>query len=117
MGTLEVWHFAAASFINGCGWATDNPLRRTIMGEVMGRDRMATAMALDVGAGNSSRMVGPTIGGLLLAGIGIEGAFVLSVAMYATAIAATLMVRTRMPATPRRQRRAGPHLGEHRHRR
>ena len=100
MGTLEVWHFAAASFINGCGWATDNPLRRTIMGEVMGRDRMATAMALDVGAGNSSRMVGPTVGGLMLAGIGIEGAFVVSVAMYATAIAATLMVRTRMPATP-----------------
>lgn len=100
MGTLEVWHFAAASFINGCGWATDNPLRRTIMGEVMGRDRMATAMALDVGAANSSRMVGPTVGGLLLAGIGIEGAFVLSVAMYATAIVATLMVRTHMPATP-----------------
>ena len=70
------------------------------MGEVMGRDRMATAMALDVGAANSSRMVGPTVGGLLLVGIGIEGAFVLSVVMYATAIAATLMVRTRMPATP-----------------
>ena len=49
---------------------------------------------------NSSRMVGPTVGGLLLAGIGIEGAFVLSVALYATAIAATLMVRIRMPATP-----------------
>jgi MFS family permease len=43
VGTLEVWHFAAASFVSGCGWATDNPLRRTIMGEVMGRDRMATA--------------------------------------------------------------------------
>ena len=100
LGTLEVWHFAAASFVNGCGWATDNPLRRTIMGEVMGRDRMATAMALDVGAANSSRMVGPTIGGVLLVGIGIEGAFVLSVALYATAIAATLMVRTRMPASP-----------------
>ena len=100
LGTLEVWHFAAASFINGCGWATDNPLRRTIMGEVMGRDRMATAMALDVGANNSSRMVGPTAGGLLLAGIGIEGAFVLSVVLYATAIAATLLVRIRMPATP-----------------
>lgn len=100
VGTLEVWHFAVASFINGCGWATDNPLRRTIMGEVMGRDRMATAMALDVGAANSSRMVGPTVGGLLLAGIGIEGAFVLSVAMYVTAIAATLMVRKHMPAAP-----------------
>ena len=99
-GTLEVWQFAVASFINGCGWATDNPLRRTMMGEVVGRDRMATAMAFDVGAANASRMVGPAVGGLLLAGVGIEGAFALSVAMYATAIAATLAVRSRMPATP-----------------
>lgn len=99
-GTLEVWQFAVASFINGCGWATDNPLRRTMMGEVVGRDRMATAMAFDVGAANASRMVGPAVGGLLLAGVGIEGAFALSVAMYATAIAATLAVRSRMAATP-----------------
>ncbi|MDI1287133.1 MAG: MFS transporter [Reyranella sp.] len=99
-GTLEVWQLAVASFINGCGWATDNPLRRVMMGEVMGRNRMATAMALDVGAGNASRMVGPAVGGLLLASVGIEGAFVLSVAMYASAVAATLLVKSRMPASP-----------------
>ena len=96
--TLEVWHLAVASFINGCGWATDNPLRRVMIGEVMGRDRMATAMALDVGASNASRMVGPAAGGLLLAGVGIEGAFLLSVAMYATAVAATLLVRSHIPS-------------------
>jgi hypothetical protein len=81
-----------------CGWATDNPLRRVMMGEVMGRDRMATAMALDVGAGNASRMVGPAAGGLLLAGVGIEGAFLLSVLMYASAVAATLLVRSHIPS-------------------
>ena len=100
MGALEVWHFADGELHQRLRLGDRHPLRRTIMGEVMGHDRMATAMALDVGADNSSRMVGPTAGGLLLAGTGIEGAFVLSVAMYATAIAATLMVRTRMPATP-----------------
>ncbi len=99
-GMLQVWHLAVASFINGCGWATDNPLRRVMMGEVMGRDRMATAMALDVGAANASRMVGPAAGGLLLAGMGIEGAFGLSVLLYASAVAATLMVRSRMPQLP-----------------
>jgi len=98
-GTLEVWHLAVASFINGCGWATDNPLRRVMIGEVMGRDRMATAMALDVGAGNVSRMVGPALGGLLLAGVGIEGAFLLSVAMYASAVAATLLVRSHIASS------------------
>ena len=65
-GHLEVWHLMTASFINGVGWATDNPLRRILMGEAMGRERMATAMAFDVGAANASRFVGPTVGGLLL---------------------------------------------------
>jgi MFS family permease len=97
-GRLEVWHLMAASFINGVGWATDNPLRRILMGEAMGRDRMALAMAVDVGAANASRVVGPTVGGLLLGGVGIEGAFLLSASMYVTAVIATLMVRSRIPA-------------------
>jgi MFS family permease len=45
-------------------------------------------------------MVGPTVGGLLLAGIGIEGAFLLSAALYVTAIVATLLVRTRLAPSP-----------------
>jgi MFS family permease len=99
-GSLQIWHLAVGAFVSGCGWATDNPLRRMIMGEAVGRDRMATAMALDVGAGNASRMVGPTVGGLLLAGIGIEGAFVLSAVLYLSAIAATLAVRSRLAPSP-----------------
>lgn len=99
-GPLAIWQLALGAFINGCGWATDNPLRRMMMGEAVGRDRMATAMALDVGASNASRMVGPTIGGLLLAGVGIDGVFVLCTVLYASAIAAILAVRARLPPTP-----------------
>lgn len=100
LDALEVWHLAVASFVNGCGWATDNPLRRMMIGEVVGREQMSRAMSLDVGASNASRMVGPTVGGVLLVTIGIEGAFLLSVAMYAAAIAACLAVRARIPSSP-----------------
>ena len=96
-GQLEIWHLALASFINGCGWSTDNPVRRVMIGEVVGREHMGTAMSLDVGANNASRMVGPAVGGFLLAGIGIEGAFILSVLMYCTALWAILTIRSRIP--------------------
>jgi MFS family permease len=96
-GQLEIWHLALASFINGCGWCTDNPVRRVMIGEVVGRERMGTAMSLDVGASNASRMVGPVVGGFLLAGTGIEGVFVLSVLMYCTALFAVLTVQSRIP--------------------
>jgi MFS family permease len=98
-GQLEIWHLALASFINGCGWSTDNPVRRVMMGEIVGSERMGTAMSLDVGATNASRMVGPAIGGFLLASTGIQGAFILSVLMYGTALGAILTIRSRIPRT------------------
>lgn len=97
---LAVWHLAVASFINGVGWATDNPVRRVMIGEAVGAARMGTAMSVDVGANNASRMVGPTIGGLLLASFGVEGVFTLSVVLYAVAVVAACRVRYRNSFPP-----------------
>jgi MFS family permease len=97
-GHLAIWHLAAASFLNGLGWATDNPVRRVMIGDVVGGAQMSTAMSLDVGANNASRMVGPTVGGLLLASAGIDGVFMLSVALYTFALYAAFRVRYRNTA-------------------
>ena len=107
-GTLAVWHLAGASFLNGIAWTTDNPVRRTMMGEVVGASRMSAAMSLDVGANNASRMLGPTVGGILLATVGITGAFVVGVAGYLIAFVAALGLRHRnAPAPP-----SGSSVGE-----
>ena len=94
-GDLQIWHLAAASFLNGLGWATDNPVRRMMVGDVVGGSQMSMAMSLDVGANNASRMVGPAVGGLLLASVGIAGVFMLSVALYTFALYAAFRVRYR----------------------
>jgi MFS family permease len=93
-GRLEVWHLFVASTINGAGWITDNPLRRMLMGESVGPEKVGRAMSLDVIAGNASRMLGPTMGGFMLAATGIEGVFALSVVLYLAAILAAVTVRT-----------------------
>jgi MFS family permease len=97
MDALEVWHVALASFVNGITWTTDNPVRRTMIGEAVGLERMSAAMSIDVGANNASRMLGPTLGGILLATFGIGGAFAVSVACYLLALMAALRVRHRNP--------------------
>jgi MFS family permease len=94
-GRLAIWHLALASFWNGIGWATDNPVRRTLIGEVVGAERMGAAMAVDVGANNASSVLGPSLGGLLLATLDIKGVFTASVLCYAVALAASLRVRHR----------------------
>jgi MFS family permease len=100
--TLEVWHVALASFVNGITWTTDNPVRRTMIGEVVGPERMSAAMSLDVGANNASRMLGPTLGGVLLATFGIGGAFAVSVVCYLVALVAALRIQYRNSARPSR---------------
>jgi MFS family permease len=97
---LEIWHLALASFISGLTWTTDNPVRRTMIGEVVGPERMSAAMSIDVGANNASRMLGPTVGGILLATLGIGGAFTVSVAGYVAAATIALQVRHRNTSAP-----------------
>ncbi|MFC3127449.1 MFS transporter [Pseudoroseomonas globiformis] len=97
-GALEIWHLALASVINGIGWAADNPVRRMMLGQVVGAGRMSTAMSVDVGTNNASRMLGPVLGGLILAAAGIEGVFLLSAVLYLVAIWATLRLRYRNDA-------------------
>lgn len=92
---LETWHMAVACFVNGLGWAADNPVRRVMIGDSVGSNRMGAAMSLDVGASNASRMAGPAVAGFLLAYFGIEGVFALSVFLYAIALAAAWAVHYR----------------------
>jgi MFS family permease len=99
-GALAVWHLAVASLLNGIGWTSDNPVRRTMIGEVVGAERISAAMAIDVGANNASQIVGPALGGALLANFGIAGAFTVSVLGHLVALAAALRVRHRNPASP-----------------
>ncbi|TDH64383.1 MFS transporter [Dankookia rubra] len=97
-GLLAVWHLALASFVNGIAWAADNPVRRMLIGQVVGPAGMGQAMSFDVGSNNASRMLGPTISGLLFAAVGIEGSFVVSVALYLLALVAAVTLRYRSAA-------------------
>ena len=96
-GRLAVWHLAVASLLNGMAWASDNTVRRFLIGEVVGAARMSAGMSLDIGAGNAARLVGPMLGGALLAVVGIEGAFALGALLYLPTIAAAWRLGYRNP--------------------
>ena len=82
MGAIEVWHLAVASFVNGAVWAGDMSMRRSLMGDIAGPTRMAHAMSLDAVAVNGCRLVGPGLGGLLLAHGGLPAVFLCGVLLY-----------------------------------
>jgi MFS family permease len=87
-GAIEVWHLALASFINGIVWAGDMPLRRSLMGDLAGDGRMVQAMSLDAVASNACRLIGPMLGGLLLALGGLPLVLLCTALLYLPVLAA-----------------------------
>lgn len=90
VGVLEIWHLAVASLISGTAWAGDMPMRRGLMGDIAGHQRMGQAMALDAVANNGCRLLGPSLGGLLLANGGMTAVFVFAALLYLPVLVAVL---------------------------
>ena len=90
LGALAVWHLVVASFVNGICWATDMPVRRLMIGNAVGSDRMGSAISLDVGCNNASRILGPMLAGLLLARYEIASVFWIGTLLYAASLVAAL---------------------------
>jgi len=79
---LQVWHLGVAAFINGICWTADNPVRRVMLGDVVGIDRVGSAISFDAGANNVSRIMGPVLAGTLLSYFDIEGVFWFGLLLY-----------------------------------
>jgi MFS family permease len=101
VGAIEVWHLAVVSFINGIGWAADHPVRRMMIGDVVGADQIGPGLSIDTATNNGSRVLGPMLSGLLLAQYGIASVFWFSLALYALSLVAVLRIgmRSRTAAT------------------
>jgi MFS family permease len=95
LGAIQIWHLGLVSFVNGVCWAADNPVRRMMIGDVVGPERMGTAMSIDAGTNNASRVLGPTLSGVLLAQAGIAAVFWLGTALYILSLVAALKIRLR----------------------
>ena len=92
-GLLELWHLHAFSFLTGAGWALNNPLRQTLVGNSVPRDRLMNAIALNSMAFNSMRMIGPGIAGGMIALLGPEVNFLLQAVMYIIVVLLVLPFR------------------------
>ena len=92
---IEIWHLAVASFVNGIGWASDHPVRRMMIGDALGAERIAAGLSIDTATNNACRVAGPVLGGVLLAEFGLTSVFWFSLALYAPALAAAVNIRMR----------------------
>jgi MFS family permease len=82
---VEYWHVLALAAVLGIASAFDQPARSVFVSQLVGPRRIGNAVALNSAVGNGARIVGPGLGGLMIAlwGTGIcfsvaAGAFLAS---------------------------------------
>jgi MFS family permease len=107
-GGVRIWVVWLAALLLGFVNTIDNPGRQVFTAELVGRERVTNAVALNNAVSVSARAVGPAIGALLITTIGIPACFLVNAASYA-AVVATLAViqRERLHAEPARPRAKG----------
>ena len=99
-GGLEYWHILVQVTVVGAVFPFVMPARNAIVADVVGRRRLTNAMALSMTAVNVTRVVGPSVGGLLIGFAGVGVAYSINAGLYVLALAAMMGVHRAPVANP-----------------
>ncbi len=91
-GHIQLFHVYILAAILGTANALDNPTRQAFVVELVGRDDLPNAVALNSTIFNTSRILGPAIGGVVIAALGVAGCFGLNAASFFATIGGLLLM-------------------------
>jgi len=92
-GVVTLWEVYVFAFLLGCAAAFDAPARQAFVSEMVGKEDLPNAVALNSMTFNGARMIGPAIAGFLIAAIGTGWVFVANGASYVAVVASLLFFR------------------------
>lgn len=92
-GQIQLWHIYLLALMLGLINALDTPARQSFVVELVGRDMLSNAVALNSLLFNTARVVGPGVAGVLIAQVGTAPAFALNAASFVAVIASLLLMR------------------------
>ncbi len=92
-GRIELWNVILLYFVFGALLAIDHPARRAFLVDIVEREDLANAVALNATIFNISSVVGYALGGLLIASIGVGGTMLINSLSYLFPIIALAMIR------------------------
>jgi MFS family permease len=101
-GHAQYWMVMVAAIVTGTINALDVPTRQSFQVEMVGREDLMNAIALNSSVFNASAVIGPSIAGILIALVGVPICFLLNSVSYLAAIGALLLMRN-LPAVVKRE--------------
>ncbi len=75
LGLLQVWHILIIAALRGTMMSFNLPARQTIISDLVPRQDLPNAIALNSATMNLTRIIGPSLAGILISVVGIAGCF------------------------------------------
>lgn len=111
-GRVKVWEVITLAALMGVVNAFDIPARQAFLVEMVGREDLMNAIALNSSMFNGARVIGPAIAGILVASIGEGWCFFANSASYIAVIAGLLMMKVNRRAVEEPLASALEHIAE-----
>ena len=92
-GTPALWLVYLLAALTGTALVFDAPGRHALTFQMVGRDELPNAVALNAGLFNASRVVGPAVAGVLIAAFGVGVNFAINTVTFLAVLASLLMMR------------------------
>ena len=92
-GRVTAWEVLLLAGLRGTVLVLDAPARQALTFEMVGRDELPNAVALNSSLFNAARVVGPAAGGVLVALAGVGACFAINTVSFAAVLAGLLMMR------------------------
>ncbi len=95
-----LWEIGLLSFVLGTANALNGPAQQAFVPELVGRDLVPDAVALNSVQFNTARMIGGAAGGLAVAAWGVSGALFFNAATFLPILVVLMVIRAAHPAPP-----------------
>lgn len=100
---IAMWQLYPLVAIGGVTGAINVPTRQVLVYDVAGGEYIANAIALNSVVANMARVIAPSVGGAVIATVGISASYYAQVAFFALATVATFALHPIVHAEPLRQ--------------
>ena len=90
---VQVWMLCALVFLSGTAMAFDIPVRQSFIVDLVGRPDLPNAIALNSTLFNATRVIGPAVGGELIAAVGLANCFFLNSASFLAVLLALILIK------------------------
>ncbi len=99
-GQLQFWQLTAIGFLQGVIWSMFYTTSYSLFMDIVGKENITNAVALNIIAMNVTRVIGPALGGVLIAALGPANCFWLVVGFNIFAITSLTKLKTPVRAAP-----------------